>query len=87
MDQMCFPCDEEDAEISSEVRTLLMAAAIVVVLLLLFAAYRLYLWHAARGEKRDAGLLRWVKPSFSGGGTAPLAIYAKICVRKTIRST
>jgi hypothetical protein len=36
--------------------------------------------YAERGEIKDAGAMRWVKPSFTAGGSAPLKIYAKICI-------
>jgi hypothetical protein len=80
MDQMCFECDADDASLSSEVRTLLLCVAIIVVILLAFTAHRLYRGYAERGEIKDAGQMRWVKPSFTAGGSAPLKIYAKICI-------
>jgi hypothetical protein len=80
MDQMCFECDADDASLSSEVRTILLCVAIIVVILLGFAAHRLYRAHVERGEIKDAGEMRWVKPSFTAGGSAPLKIYAKICI-------
>jgi hypothetical protein len=80
MDQMCFECDADDASLSSEVRTLLLCVAIIVVILLAFAARRLYRGYVERGEIKDAGEMRWVKPSFTAGGSAPLKIYAKICI-------
>ena len=80
MDQMCFECDADDASLSSEVRTLLLCVAIIVVILLAFVAHRLYRVHAERGETKDAREMRWVKPSFTAGGSAPLKIYAKICI-------
>jgi hypothetical protein len=80
MDQMCFECDADDASLSSEVRTLLLCMAIIMAILLVFAAHRLYRAHAERGETKDAGEMRWVRPSFTAGGAAPLKIYAKICI-------
>jgi hypothetical protein len=80
MDQMCFECNAEDASLSSEVRTLLLCVGIVVAIAAIFVVHRLYQVHAARGEQRDAGTMRWVKPSFSAGGAAPLSIYGKICI-------
>ena len=77
---MCFECDADDASLSSEVRTLLLCVAIIMAILLVFAAHRLYRIHAERGEIKDAGEMRWVKPSFTAGGSAPLKIYAKICI-------
>ena len=75
---MCFPCDADDASISPEARTVGLCAAIVAACLLAVAGYRWYREHAAKGETRDAGEMRWVKPSFSASGAAPLAIYAKV---------
>jgi hypothetical protein len=80
MDQMCFECNSEDASLSAEVRTVLLCIGIVVVVGLIFVMHRLYQAHAARGEQRDAGVMHWVKPSFSAGGAAPLSIYGKICI-------
>jgi hypothetical protein len=80
MDKMCFECDGEDASLSSEVRTFLLCLAIILALLVAMVAHRLYRAHAERGEIKDAGEMRWVKPSFTAGGSAPLGIYAKICV-------
>jgi hypothetical protein len=80
MDQMCFECDADDTSLSSEVRTILLCVAIIMVILLAFATHRLYRAHAERGEIKDAGEMRWVKPSFTAGGSAPLKIYAKICI-------
>jgi hypothetical protein len=80
MNMMCFECDGEDASISSGVRTFLLCLAIILALLVAVVAYRLYRAYAERGEIKDAGEMRWVKPSFSAGGTAPLSIYGKICI-------
>ena len=77
---MCFECDAEDASISSEASTVLLCVGIVLVILLAIAAHRLYRGYAERGERKDAGEMRWVKPSFTAGGSAPLSIYAKICI-------
>jgi hypothetical protein len=80
MDMMCFECDGEDASISSGVRTFLLCLAIILALLVAMVAQRLYRAHAERGEIKDAKEMRWVRPSFTAGGSAPLSIYAKICV-------
>jgi hypothetical protein len=80
MNQLCFECDADDGSLSSEARTLLLCVAIIVVILLVFVAHRLYRAYAERGEIKDAGEMRWVKPSFTVGGSAPLKIYAKICI-------
>jgi hypothetical protein len=85
MDQMCFECDAEDGSLSSEVRTILLCVVIILAIGLVLAGHRLYRWYAERGERKDAGEMRWVKPSFTVGGSAPLTIYAKICVRKFLR--
>jgi hypothetical protein len=84
MDQMCFECDAEDGSLSSEGRTILLCVVIILAIGLVLAAHRLYRWHAERGERKDAGEMRWVKPSFTVGGSAPLTIYAKICVSKQL---
>jgi hypothetical protein len=75
---MCFECDGNEASISSEFRTAGLCLAIVIMLILFCVGYRLYRVYAARGERTDAGVMRWVKPSFSAGGAAPLAIYTKV---------
>jgi hypothetical protein len=80
MDMMCFECDAEDASISSETSTLLMCVGIILAILLVFAAHHLYRGYAERGERKDAGEMHWVKPTFTAGGSAPLSIYAKICI-------
>ena len=80
MDTMCFECDAEDASISSEASTALLCVGIVLAILLAIAAHRLYRGYAERGEKKDAGEMCWVKPTFTAGGSAPLSIYAKICI-------
>jgi hypothetical protein len=80
MDMMCFECDAEDTSISSEISTVLLCMGIIVVTLLAFVAHRLYRGYAERGERKDAGEMRWVKPTFTAGGSAPLSIYAKICI-------
>ena len=61
MDQMCFECDGNDASISSSVRTFLLCFIMVAAIVLVFVAYRLYQKYATRGEKKDAGQMRWVK--------------------------
>ena len=53
---------------------------IVLAVFLVVATHRLYRVYAVRGEIKDAGAMRWVKPSFTAGGSAPLKIYAKICI-------
>jgi hypothetical protein len=80
MDQMCFECDADEMSLSSEARTILLCGAIILVILLAFAAHRIYRGHVERGEIKDAGEMRWVKPSFIAGGSAPLKIYAKVCI-------
>jgi hypothetical protein len=65
---MCFECDAADASISSEASTVLLCVGIVLVILLAIAAHRLYRGYAERGERKDAGEMRWVKPSFTAGG-------------------
>jgi hypothetical protein len=80
MDMMCFECDAEDASISSETSTVLLCVGIILVISLAFAAHRLYRGYAERGQRKDAGEMRWVKPAFTAGGSAPLSIYAKICI-------
>ena len=44
---------------------------IVLAVFLVVATHRLYRVYAERGEIKDAGAMRWVKPSFTAGGSAP----------------
>ena len=57
-----------------------LAVATIVACLVLLAAFHCYRVVVARGAKREAGELQWVKPTFIAGGATPLAIYGKIVV-------
>jgi hypothetical protein len=77
MDQMCTACEDQTVE---WVRVVGLSVAVVAGCLVVGLAYHLYRTLAARGAKKDAAQLRWVKPNFSSGGAAPLSIYSKICI-------
>ena len=76
-DQTCIECDDDSA---AWFRVLGLAAAILAGCFFLVLAYSCYRRMAARGAKKEAGTLRWVKPNFVSGGAVPLKIYGKIVV-------
>ena len=49
-------------------------------MLAVVAVHHCYRVIAARGAKKEAGELRWVKPNFVSGGAVPLSIYGKIVI-------
>ena len=75
--QTCIECETQSV---AWVRVIGLAVALIVACLVLLAAVHLYRVVAARGVKREAGELRWVKPTFVAGGATPLSIYGKIVV-------
>jgi hypothetical protein len=76
-DQTCIECEEEGV---AWVRVVGLAVAILVACLVLLTVNYCYRVVAARGANREAGELRWVKPTFVAGGATPLSIYGKIVV-------
>ena len=64
-DQTCTECEEEGV---AWVRVVALLIALLVAVLVVVAAYHCYWVIAARGAKKEAGELRWVKPNFVSGG-------------------
>jgi hypothetical protein len=64
-DQSCTECDEEGV---AWFRVVGLVVAMLLVIAAVAAAYSCYQIIAARGAKKEAGELRWVKPNFISGG-------------------
>ena len=64
-DQSCTECDEEGV---AWFRVVALVVGMLLVIAAVAAAYSCYQMIAARGEKREGGELRWVKPNFVSGG-------------------
>ena len=56
-------------------RVVALVVAMLLVIAAVAAAYSCYQMIAARGAKREAGELRWVKPNFVSGGAVRHAVH------------
>ena len=64
-DQSCTECDEDGV---AWFRVVALVVGMLLVIAAVAAAYSCYQMIAARGAKKEAGELRWVKPNFVSGG-------------------
>ena len=64
-DQSCIECDENGV---AWFKVVALVVAMLMVIAAVASAYSCYQMLAARGAKREAGELRWVKPNFVSGG-------------------